>query len=277
MRPAALPLLIPLLITLGAAQPDLARRDLTRLTPDEPERYLTLGEDLLDDHATAALARQTLALCVLIAADDDPALAASAAIALASAEPGQDARDGLWALAVELDPARAEDRRWLGVAHAADDLGVRAALLLGGLRSGVPEAASTLASDAAVRSRVLAEGVRLGHDRTRIQAILEAWERNARNDPCRGQMFVRVRNGAAMRPGPCPSPDHHHGVRLDDAWRTMVGIELALLNASPASWAAQAAVHVDAAVPVWDLDRLARAYAVSADRPYRRHGEWTAR
>lgn len=249
---------------------------LTGFTTPDPQGYFLAAEQLAEHEATTPLARETFALVAVLAAELDPSLAAGACVALAALSPDAAARDGLWSLAVELDPARADDRRWL-VADAAGLAGVdsRAAQTLGMLRHNDPQGGAMLDEQPALLSRLVAEAERLGHDRSRFLAVLGKWKRDAGDDPCGGRMTVRERRAGSVITIPCPNPSFHHGVRTDQDWSMMVGVEMALLSATPESWPGQAAVGLDAAVPVWTLDRVVRAYGVSADRPLRRAGRWT--
>jgi hypothetical protein len=262
----------------GAPTDSRTEAALAGLNPSRPDDYLRVGERLIEDDATRAVGRETLALALLLTVDDRPSLAASAVVALAWVAPTEDERIGLWSLAIGLDPSRSDDRIWLPAgptgASAADRLAAR---VLGGLRSNDPEALSLLGTRPDLRDRVVAEGERLRHDPVRVRAVLASWERNTADDPCRGRMTVRTREDGGFVQVPCPSPQFHHGVVIDEDWRMMVGIELSLLGSTPASWPAQAAVGLDAGVGVWTVDRVAVAYGVSPDRPVRRNGRWAPR
>jgi hypothetical protein len=261
-----------------APQADTERR-LGELRPSEPGAYLLLGERLIEQPDTAAVGRETLALAVLLASESDPSLAASAAVALASVVGSAGERRGLWSLAVELDPVRAEDMRWTA------DPGTRAGTLdrlagrtLAALRINNREASAAMADDNAVRTRIIEEGARLGHDVRMLTAVLAKWESDAQNDPCRGQLTIRTRDGSTFLQQPCPDPSYHHGLRTDSPeWAMMVGIEMSLLGTTPDSWHAQAAVGLDSALPVWTVEQVAEAYGVSPTRPVRRAGRWTER
>lgn len=268
--------LVPMFLLLGLAQPADPEPMLQRLRPTEARSYFLAGEQLIEHPSTVQAGRETLAVCLLLSAERDPPLAASAAIALASVARTTQEQRGLWALAVELDPSRGEDRRWTAAAAgSADSTDLLAARVIGGLRVNSRDATAVLREQPQVRSRILEEGNRLGFETSRIVAVLTQWESNTLNDPCRGQMVVRVREGTGMRAVPCPNPDHHHGVRHDSPdWAMMVGIEMSLLRAMPSGWSAQAVMGLDAGVPVWTLARLAREYGVSASRPIRRAGRW---
>ena len=88
-------------------------------------------------------------------------------------------------------------------------------------------------------------------------------------------MVVRVREDGAFVDRPCPDPSRHHGVRIDERWAMMVGVELSLAGRTPDSWPAQARVGLDAPVPAWTLADLAEAFGVSKDRPVRAGGRWS--
>jgi hypothetical protein len=267
-------------LLLGASErhpaPEVEQR-LASLRPDNVGGYLLLGERLVEQPQSAAVGRETLALAVLLAADTNPSMAASAAVALASAAQSSDERRGLWSLAVELDPIRADDLAWAsGLIAGAGDLDRDAGRMLGSLRVNDRDAAVALAASIALRERIIEEGVRLGHDQRTLRAVLAKWESDALNDPCRGQLTVRSRNGADVLSQPCPDPSYHHGLRTDSSdWAMMVGIEMSLLGATPDFWSTQAAVGLDLALSVWTLERLTDVYGVSRTRSVRRSGRWT--
>lgn len=276
--------LVVLALTLaGSTQPSAQtpapgpEQRLAELRPSDLGLYLLVGERLIERAETARLGRETLAIGVLLAADSDPSLAAGAAVALASVAESVDERRGLWSLAVELDPVRGEDHCWTaGDGARAAGPAREAARALAALRVNDRDGAVAMAENSELRSRIIEEGVRLGHNVDRLTAVLVKWESDALNDPCRGQLTMRIRDGASFLQAPCPDPSYHHGLRTDSPdWAMMVGIEMSLLGTTPDSWNAQAAVGLDSALPVWTLERLASAYGVSRTRPVRRSGRWT--
>lgn len=262
----------------GAAAPVDADQELARLRPEDPAAYFRLGERLIERSDQAPRARETLALAALLASESDPTLAGGAVVALAAVARTPDERAGLWALAVDLDPVRSADRRWIAAGGGAGASDRAAAAVLGLLRLGHRDGAKAWRADADLRNRILDEGVRLGHAANRVGAVLESWAMAAAADPCGGELTLRERRGSAVVRAPCPEPQHHRGLRLDDEDVAIVlGIEMSLLGATPDSWEAQAAVGLDRAPPAWTLRRLAEAYGVSAERPVWRSGRWSAR
>lgn len=248
---------------------------LGSLVPSRPGEYLRAGEDLAADPNQHPLARDTLALAVLLNAEPDPSTAASAAIALASLARSPDEHRGLWALAVTLDPTRAAEWRWFGRHHVpADPLRLAAAAALALLRHNHPDATGAMTD--AVRQRIVDEAIRAGHTASLVEAIISKWLRDAANDACRGRLTERSRSGDAILTVPCSTPACHHATRIDQEWAIMVGLELALTGSAPSSWSTQAALGLDAPLPVWSLDRLADTFGVSASRPMYRSGRWTA-
>jgi|GEM_PF-4045598 len=264
-------------VSAGVAPPIPDESVLTVFATPDPAGYFEAAERLAGHDETRRLGEETFAMVVLLAAENDPVLAAGACVALASLSSDAAARTGLWSLAVELDPARANDRRWLvSEAEGLASVDARASRVLGMLRDNNPEAVGQLNDDPAIRTRIVAEAVRLGHEPSRVSAVLAKWERDTNDDPCGGRLTVRVRQGGSIVVSPCPSPSFHHGARIDADWAMMIGVEMSLLGATPDSWPAQAAVGLDAAVPVWTVEGVGRAYGVSADRPLRRSGRWAA-
>lgn len=275
-RLATLPLCLLTLTAVMGIAPSGMSTPPGGLRPSEPAEYLRTGEDLIVDDQTLRLGRETLALAVLLNAGTDPSTAASAAIALAGVARSSDEHAGLWALAVQIDPSRREDWRWLGTAASPDaQLDRAAAAALGALRRN--ESGSGELITAPLRERIVATAAQLGHDPSRVSSILIRWASDARSDPCKGRLFVRERAGDGIRSAPCPDPSFHHGMRADEEWSVMIGIELSLLHAGPTAWPAQTALGLDTPVPVWDLARVAREYGVSADRAVYRSGGWVAR
>lgn len=246
------------------------------LTPADPERYLIVGEDLAADESSQGIASRVLAVGVLVAAEKEPELAASMAIALASLAPDPEQFHGLWMLAISIDPVRSEAYRWLGgqlgpiEADAAET-----ARILGQIRNNDPDGPRDITP--AHRARIAAEADRLGLDHRRAQVVLNKWETDARGDPCKGRLFVRKRTGDRIAIDACPLPAFHHNDNQDEDWQLMVAIELSLLGADPHSWDARIGLGLDRPVPVWTLERLAEAFRVTPDRPVFRSGQWTER
>ena len=261
---------------LGLAPRTDPESALQRLRPADVRSYFLAGEALIEHAGTTQLGRETLAICVLLGAEREPQTAASAAIALASVARSTEEQRGLWALAIDLDPSRGEDRRWTKpMSTSSTPIDAAAARVIGGLRVNNRDSAGVLRDQPEIRTRIIEEGNRLGFETSRVVAVLTQWESNTLNDPCRGQMVVRVREGAGMRAVPCPSPSHHHGVQHGSPeWAMMLGIEMSLLGAMPPGWSAQSVMGLDGGVPVWTLARVAREYGVSASRPVRRGGRW---
>lgn len=280
VKPTRRALLLFCAVSLFAfgAQPVPDEAALTRFASPDPAGYFAAAERLIERVDTRDVGLEALALVVLLAAESDPALAAGACVALASASDDAATRSGLWSLAVQLDPARTADRRWLvSDSMGTPDLDIQASRVLGLIRQNNQDASAILRDRSEIRARIISEGVRLGHDAGMVAAVLIRWEKDTSDDPCRGRLTVRVRDGGTVRVAPCPSPSYHHGSRTDAEWAMMIGIEMSLLRATPDSWPAQGAVGLDAAVPVWTVDRVGRAFGVSADRPLRRAGRWVAR
>lgn len=259
-------------------------RSLVSLDPERPESYLIVGEDLARSNVTQYLASQVLATGALIAVERsvqsaDPAAAAIAGsmiVALASLTDDADTRSGLWMLAISVDPSQAESFRWLSMDSVSRDRGAAdAARVLGGLRRNDRAALRDITD--ATRERIIDEGETLGMNRAYVAALLRNWERNAREDPCNGRLFVRVREGDRVIANACPKPEFHHGEQFTDEWAAMVAIELSLSGHTPASWPIRGSIGLDKPVPIWTPDRLGQDYSVSSRRPFFRNGRWTER
>jgi len=282
-----------ILLALGAGmtttQPTQGRARTTAVTandlrPEQPRTYLWVGETLARDPNSRLLARETLATGAMLAAKhsaetgdtQSSELAASMIIALASLGDDADTHRGLWMLALSLDAGRAESFRWLGADALPDDAHAQeAARVLGLLRRNDPDAIRDITE--AHRRRIIDEAKLLGLDATRIASVLRKWETDTRNDPCKGRLFVRKREGDATVVSPCPLPGFHHGSVFNDDWAMMAAIELSLAGHTPDSWSVRGAIGLDRPVPIWTLDRLGETFGVSADRPVYRSGRWVAR
>ncbi|RMH29814.1 MAG: hypothetical protein D6692_02835 [Planctomycetota bacterium] len=271
MRTVLLSILAATAILLAAA----AAPNPQTLSPDNPHAYQIVAEDLIEagEHR---LAQETLATGVLIAADSDPQAAAGMIVLLASLADSTEDHAGLWSLAVTLDPARADDARWLAPRSAPDPAPLReAAQTLTMLRNNDPDAVARLNTQ--TNDLIIDHGARIGFQKSRVQAVLTKWATDARNDPCRGRLTVRSRRGDAIVIEACPNDTYHHGTRTDAEWRMMVAIELSMANAAPASWATAIGIGLDPPVPAWSLETLADRYGVSRDRPVYRSGRWGPR
>ena len=247
----------------------------TSIEPDSPAGYQAAAEDLLAD-GHDRLAREVLATGLLVAAETDPRAAAGMAILLASTAESADDHAGLWSLAVTLDPARADDQRWLAP-RSAPTTGrlVDAAETLTLLRQNDPDSPDRLT--ATTTDLIIERGASLGFEAGRVRAVLSKWETDARNDPCQGRSTRRTRLGDTFVNEACPDESYHHGTRIDSDWRMMVAIELSLSGATPSSWATALTIGLDPPVPAWSLATVGQRYSVSPDRPVYRAGRWVGR
>lgn len=248
---------------------------LESLSPLNPVGYLIQGEALFEAEETRVLGEQVLAVGVLTSAERDPQLAASMAIALASISKDPLQHNGLWMMAIRLDPMRAAEYRWIASQSAPSLTGSMTAQVLAQLRTNDPDGVRGINQEH--RDRIVAEAKRLGLDHNRAATVLKKWERDAESDPCRGRLFVRKREGDRIVTDACPLPAFHHNDDLDADWTLMVAIELSLAQAQPESWEARIGLGIDQPVQVWSLARLAKTFDVSADRPVLRGGRWVVR
>lgn len=249
-------------------------RSVNDLDPAEVMGYLFVGESIARDPGQRTLAIETLAVGALLSErSGQGSLAASMVVAIAALVEDHASRRGLWMLAISLDADRTEAFRWLAeTAVRQDSQAGAAARVLGLLRRNDPDGLREMTED--VRARVVREAEVLGFDADRVLLILRKWQNDAENDPCRGKLFVRVREGGEIVASACPLPGFHHGSVYNEDWAMMVAIELSLAGHTPGSWAVRGSIGLDRPVPVWTLDRLSETFKVSAERPVHRGGRW---
>lgn len=257
---------------------------LTALTPEHPEEYVALAEEVADASAEPGedeLARTLYALAYEIARAKlaTAPLAASACLGLASLERLEPERRWLFAVGAAIDPRYARTD-WAVAASASpsDETAFEAATVLGLARAGEGLQARKLLDQPGVRD-LLIDYERVGAA-TGAKGAFSALERAIAEWPC-----PQCRNERAItRPGPtapetrmCPTCRGDPGPRLSpDDFLIQLRFEAILLRGVQRSWAAQVAVDMGAPLRDPDPEQLAAAYGVDAKRPYWREGQWVS-
>jgi hypothetical protein len=263
-----------------AITPDVAAR-LSKLTPDDPNGYFLLAEELAD----TALEEQdkTLPRTLYVLAFDldrkrgsGGALAASCALGLARIERLERDRRWLSALAGGLDPRDALPDWNVPAGSLSDDLAYKAATVLGLTRAGEGVEAKHLLDQPGVRDVLLRYERAIGTTgetgaMSRLQKYMDAW-------PCRechNERVVRRQTDKGVELRLCPVCHGNPGPKLDE--EELIGqlrFEAALLNGIQRSWGATIVIDQGAPLRDPDPDQLASYYRVDSTKPYWRAGQW---
>jgi hypothetical protein len=281
-------LLLAAALMPGAAQPqptapgpDVARR-LEALTPDNPEAYFLLAEDIADAAANPSDEKLAKTLFVLaFELDRKPGrpgtLAASAALGIARVERLDRDRRWLAALAAAVDRRYAMPDWNVGASvTVTDEQAYNAATVLGLTRAGEGREARRLLDKPGVAD-TLKRYERLIGDTgetgalSRLNKYMESWP----CPQCHNERTVIVQGEHGQERRLCPTCHGNPGPELNQS--ELIGqlrFEAALLNGIQRSWAAQ--VIVDQSAPLRDPDpsELAATYRVDVNKPYWRKGKW---
>lgn len=268
----------------SAITPDVLRR-LALLTPDNPEAYFLLAEEVADaadapDEVSLAKALYVLAFELDRRPGHAGTLAASAALGIARIERLD--RDRRWLIAL----AAAIDRRyalpdWTVSAGGTitDEQAYSAATVLGLARAGEGREARKWLEKPGV-SDTLKRYERLIGDTgetgalSRLDKYMDAWP----CPQCHNERTITVQGEHGPEKRLCPTCHGNPGPALsDEELIAQLRFEAALLNGIQRSWAAQ--VIVDQSAPLRDPDpsELAATYRVDPDKPYWRNGAWVAK
>lgn len=256
---------------------------LEALSPDDPQAYLLLAEEVLDASASPADVRLAVDLFARAfelarAKPGDRAIAAGACLGLAEATGVQRDRQWYEALATLVDPTGSSSPAWLRKPPptSVDAMPFRVAVLLGQVRAGEGVIARQMLAKPEIMQalRAIEPLMRRGG----VPGGVSWLEREAAAWPCR----ECASKGAARRGGgsqpeyrACPVCAGTPGPALQaPELMAQVRLESWLLQGEQRSWAAQLAV--DDGAPLADPDPAAvcaRA-GVDASRMYWRHGRW---
>lgn len=267
----------------GSIAPEIYQR-LAELTPDNPEAYFLLAEEVADSIDTPEeenLAKTLYALAFEL--DRQPGhagtLAASAALGLASVERLDRDRRWLVALAASIDRRYALPDWSVATGGAVtDEQAYNAASVLGLARAGEGREAKRWMERPGVAD-TLRRYERLIGDTgetgalTRLTKYIETWP----CPQCRNERVVAVPGERGPERRLCPSCRGNPGPMLSmDELIAHLRFEAALLDGIHRSWAAQ--TIVDQSAPLRDPDpaELAATYRVDAARPYWRGGQWVS-
>jgi len=256
---------------------------LAELSPDNPEAYFLLAEeiaDVADDEPRANLARTLYVLAFELDRKRGGAtLAASCALGIARVERLE--RDKRWLLAI----ASAVDRRYalpdwnVGATLAiSDETAFKAATVLGLARSGDGREARRLLDQPGVGEVLRRYERAIGTSGmtgalSRLDRFMQSWPcpecGNSRTVNKPGERGVEIRLCGTCRGNPGP--------RLDESeFIAQLRFEALLLDGIQRSWAAQVVVDQGSPLRDPDLDELAPTYGVDSSKPYFRDSKWVA-
>lgn len=253
---------------------------LEHLTPDKPEAYFLLGEEIADGPETTEH-RKLAATLFVLAIELDRAkpkggrVAASACIALADLTRDDAARRWLTALAESFDPTRTNPEWARSAPPETDDAeGFQVATFMGLVRSGDGNRARQLLNKPGVRSAFMRYDSllsRLGAGTA--SGIIRESERWPCPECGNQRISKRLRADGDGRicfhclanPGPKLSRDELLAQLRVESW---------ILQGSQRSWAAQAVT--DDGAPLYDPqpEGLGRVFGVDPRAVYWRNGRW---
>jgi len=280
MRPfQLLCVFVSAVIMLGASlQPDINRT----IRPDEPRRYLDLGEQLVALAETSEdldMARHVLAMGVSINVNNaDAKTASSCCIALASAYPNDpQMQQMLWDLALHLDSTRfsqwVQHRPGPAEAEAKHD----AAECLRRARHEDDDVENDLYRQPQIQAAIFHAGTTLGFTRNQIENALNPLLSDSIRDPCNGNYFdTQVENGESVR-RVCVAHQFPMGTTRDNQTLLMLlGIEAECLKASEGieDWGSAYTLGNTAPTRTPDIEWLIEATGIDTSRPFLRNGQW---
>lgn len=255
---------------------------LASLTPDVPEAYFSLAEEVVDADRTAEgqkLAKRLFVLSFELdrARGGSQSLAASACLALADMSGNRGEREWLRALALQVDPRR-ELPVWVRRKPPAtsEAIDYQVAVAVGLTRTGDGAFARQLLRRPEVRDR-LNELERMAR-RMGFAAGADTLLREASRWPCPSCQNTRYEKRASSLLGEarlCSNCKGRPGTRLSRPdYIAQLRFESWLLAGTKRTWASQ--VTVDMGEPLADLDpgALSRMMSVDATRPWYRAGVW---
>ncbi|HYE01885.1 MAG TPA: hypothetical protein VD963_01485 [Phycisphaerales bacterium] len=258
--------------------PDLVRR-LGALSPDDPQAYFLLAEEVAAEVPVSPAARP-LAQRLLVL---------SYALRQSAGEPGLEAHAASVCLALAAIAASEPERRWL-VAMAGLDPGTSAHAPFAASEQTALDAASALGLVRAGHGR-LAERLLA---RPGVSELIERYDALLSPLGQRGGMDILRRHIAAwptcpecqnrrvlVRPGPTPAAvvcatcrGNPGPVLAPSEFLAHLRLESVLLAGAQRSWSAQLAVDDGAPLRELDMAALPMALGVDVSRPLYRHGQW---
>lgn len=264
------------------------RQQLAQLDPDNLEGYLRIGESLgvnTNTDSDRTLAMQTLAIGIgLTQRSDNPKLAASMCIALATVEPNPTISSALWDLALILDPNRRAS--WLVHRDTQEQelaqLKKDAARCLYAARFNDPKLATELLGQREIREAIRQAARDADLDPSRIDRVLSEMISLATDDDCRGRVFIAERNDGELRRVVCRDHLRPIGTALDDdSLRQFIKLELILLGQfstgmNQQAWETNAYLGLDEPARDPSASMIIQHYQVNLSRPYWRGERWAS-
>ncbi|MAY75822.1 MAG: hypothetical protein CMJ31_14110 [Phycisphaerae bacterium] len=265
--------------SLRAVFPQLASR-LSTLTPDGPEAYLELGEELLAEARTDAefgFVAELFAHAYSHARENDPALANSACLALT--EVTSSPRDVVWLrlIAGIVDPSRRGWGRPQGV-ELDPALALDAAGVISALRAADGVTAKRLLGRRAIRSVIQSNaGLMTSAGRTEVLSELDSQAELWPCPTCQNERIVNRRVGDRIVAELCPTCNGAPGWKPGAGTLTgQLRFEAVMLGEYDRSWAAQFAVDLGAPLRDPDPDELPAVFGVDPAMPFWRGGRWSS-
>jgi hypothetical protein len=282
-----------MLVGLGAAPgvqpeaPTIGERwgeRLGALTPDDPEAYFLLGEEVADvavEQDEIELARHLFVVAFELDRTSawGSGLGSSICLALASIERLDSRRAWLRALAGAIDP-RYSAQEWFqsGAAPVDSETALLVATLLGQVRAGDGAQAKRLLNDPKVRAVLedyesLLGNTGLSGGLGRLESYVSAWP----CPECGNERIVSLAGTDPVRYRLCFTCEGNPGPKMEQAELiSYLRFESRLLSGLQRSWAAQ--VASDLGEPLRDPSPADLSYVLNenATLVYWRDGTWTA-
>ncbi len=257
---------------------DAWRERMAALSPDAPEMYLLLAEEMLDgatDPVVVRFATELLARAVTFGhASGDTATASSAALALADGSSDPATRRALRGLAKWLEP-RLAPAAWNEARQAtnAGSTDYQIAVAIGNARSGLGQFVRQALRRPEVSTRADATSPML--EQMGLMGGRDWIERTARGWPCPecSNALLTRRGNERRLCGTCkgmPGPV----LGLEEYVATLRA-ELFLLRGDESEWSRQIVMDGGEPLQLLDVASVARLYNIDASKGYFRGGKWT--
>ncbi len=257
---------------------------LAVLSPDMPEAYYILGEEVAAEAASEqefSLAQRLYVLTIVLASsrDDGATLAASAAVALADITRAEADRRALWSIARTLDP-RYGVRDWSRSTEVTitDDVAYLTATVLGKIRSGWGSTVMKDLRKPEVRRLIQRYSVLItGSINQNIFPELERWAQAWPCPECRNERIVTKRHTGKIERRLCYTCGGNPGPKLTT--EQLIGqlrFESFLLNSRQRSWGAQVAADLGEPLRDADISTLPLRFGIDPSLVLYRNGQWVS-
>ena len=258
----------------------IEERYIERLDPSEPVDYFDLAETILGSES--APEQHSLAFNLFARAaywgsfHNDPQLAASACIAMASLVTKPQDQQWLWNCALLLDPEReAEWVRFFTKPHAVrEQIEKAAAACLYAIRFHEHPEAMELYGAPGVKNEILEAGERAGVPRLELLRVLERELERGAQDPCGGRMYIADRSNPGLR---IVCPDHLRGLGMcanDEELRVFLKLEMVLNGVRAESWSSGEFISADRVIKLPRVEDLRVKFDVDPAKAFYRDGRW---